>query len=218
MIFVTGDEKSDWMVRSENTALFPRFELIEEYQRSSEGQSFHIMKFSELLDFFDVKQNVVAEVKKEEDSLSESSQFRYHVLDDGRIERAWVSKQDNQPFIRWLASTYSNASIQATLEFPEIITEFDGGSRAGFQVFNSTRLDLLKNFEFIKEMEMLVNDYVSAQKFDTMIYVFIFGKRKESVDSLPSIMLKLARLHLTSCIVGYIDINREFVPIHVGIS
>jgi rRNA-processing protein FCF1 len=42
IIFITGEEKTDWMLRSSNEALYPNFELIEEYARASDGKSFHI--------------------------------------------------------------------------------------------------------------------------------------------------------------------------------
>ena len=66
IIFVSGDEKTDWMLRSNNEALYPNFELIEEYMRVSDGKAFHILKFSELLDLFGAKADVVEEIKKEE--------------------------------------------------------------------------------------------------------------------------------------------------------
>ena len=32
LVFVSGDEKTDWRYQSENTALYPRFELLDEYR------------------------------------------------------------------------------------------------------------------------------------------------------------------------------------------
>src|SRR6266404_3398557 len=52
VVFVSGDEKADWWLRSEGEALYPRFELVDEFRRISEGREFHIVKFSELLELF----------------------------------------------------------------------------------------------------------------------------------------------------------------------
>ena len=72
VIFVSGDEKSDWWYQSEGQSLYPRHELIDEYRRFSEGQSFHIVSFSKLLDLYGVSEDVVSEIReKEQQSLFE---------------------------------------------------------------------------------------------------------------------------------------------------
>src|SRR5712671_3675633 len=42
-IFVTGDEKADWFVRTDGRGVFPRPELIEEYRRVTKGHAFRLM-------------------------------------------------------------------------------------------------------------------------------------------------------------------------------
>lgn len=66
VIFVSGDEKADWWHRGEGQPLYPRFELVDEFRRASGGRSFHIIRFSRLLELFDVSTEVVAEVREEE--------------------------------------------------------------------------------------------------------------------------------------------------------
>ncbi len=66
VIFVSGEEKADWWHRSEGQQLYPRFELVDEFRRASEGQSFHIIKLSRLLELFGASIQVVAEVREEE--------------------------------------------------------------------------------------------------------------------------------------------------------
>ncbi|NPC71426.1 DUF4935 domain-containing protein [Corallococcus exiguus] len=66
VLFVSGEEKADWWYRSEGQLLYPRYELVDEFRRHSGGQSFHIIKFSHLLELFGASNTVVAEVKKEE--------------------------------------------------------------------------------------------------------------------------------------------------------
>lgn len=64
--FVSGDEKADWYNRSNNQALYPRHELIDEFRRCSDGQSFHMINFSRFLNLFGASDSVVEEVKAEE--------------------------------------------------------------------------------------------------------------------------------------------------------
>ena len=66
VIFVSGEEKADWWYRSEGQQLYPRYELTDEFRRASEGQSFHIIKFSRLLELFGASNQVVAEVREKE--------------------------------------------------------------------------------------------------------------------------------------------------------
>lgn len=66
VIFVSGDEKADWYHKSEGQALYPRYELVDEFRRYSKGRSFHIISFSSFLDLFGASKSVVQEVRQEE--------------------------------------------------------------------------------------------------------------------------------------------------------
>lgn len=66
VVFVSGDEKADWWHRSEGQALYPRYELVDEFRRSSNGQSFHIITFSHFLEIYGASENIVQEVREEE--------------------------------------------------------------------------------------------------------------------------------------------------------
>jgi len=82
VVFVSGDEKSDWWHRSESRSLYPRYELTDEFRRYSEGQTFHIISFSGLLDLYDVSEDVVQEVRvKEQQSETQLSSQEIRVLE-----------------------------------------------------------------------------------------------------------------------------------------
>jgi len=46
LIFVSGEEKSDWQHRSGGAGFLPRYELVDEYRRSSGGQPFYMIPLS----------------------------------------------------------------------------------------------------------------------------------------------------------------------------
>ena len=69
LILVSGDEKSDWWYRASEGALYPRFELLDEYRRLSDGKTFHIFALADLLKELGVKQEVVDAVREEEASF-----------------------------------------------------------------------------------------------------------------------------------------------------
>lgn len=50
VVFVSGEEKSDWYYKSEGQTLYPRFELVTEFRQHSTNNSFHIIRFSEFLE------------------------------------------------------------------------------------------------------------------------------------------------------------------------
>ena len=56
----------DWWYQSEKQALYPRYELVEEFRRKSQQQSFHIITLSNFLELYGVSQAVVEEVRREE--------------------------------------------------------------------------------------------------------------------------------------------------------
>jgi hypothetical protein len=77
VIFVSMDEKADWWHRSEKTALYPRFDLANEFWRLSGGRTFHQVRFSEVLALFEVPQDVVAEVREGETELGTTYEMSY---------------------------------------------------------------------------------------------------------------------------------------------
>jgi len=65
LIFVSGDEKADWWHRSDG-ALYPRYELVDEYRRSSGGRTLHIVRLGRLLEALGVDEKVVEAVRQQE--------------------------------------------------------------------------------------------------------------------------------------------------------
>ena len=63
LIFVTGEEKADWFVRSDGEGVYPRPELIDEYRRLSAGKTLHLSKLADLLSDMDLPVDLVNEVR-----------------------------------------------------------------------------------------------------------------------------------------------------------
>ena len=70
VIFVSGEEKSDWWHKIDKQTLYPRYELVDEFRRNSDEQSFHIIPFSQFLSLYGASDNTVEEVREEESRLS----------------------------------------------------------------------------------------------------------------------------------------------------
>ncbi|OOT50870.1 PIN domain-containing protein [Acinetobacter pittii] len=72
VIFISGDEKSDWQHRSNETALFPRFELVEEFRKKTDGKTINIMPLSKFMELLEQDESVVEDIKKEEERYIEN--------------------------------------------------------------------------------------------------------------------------------------------------
>jgi DNA-binding response OmpR family regulator len=88
VFFVSGDEKPDWWHRSEGQTLYPRYELVDEFRRHSEGQSFHIIPFSQFLEIYGASQSIVQEVRREEVKVSQELEVtRAKPVESGEVLR-----------------------------------------------------------------------------------------------------------------------------------
>jgi len=124
VIFVSGEEKADWWYRSENQPLYPRYELVDEFRRYSEGQSFHIIEFSHFLDLYGASESVVAEVRQEERQI--------------RAEQASIRQQAfkaAEAVFEWLRMTYPDREIvRNEPHFPDFIIVNPEGIGTGVEI------------------------------------------------------------------------------------
>ena len=67
VIFVSNDVKSDWWYQSNKEALYPRYELVDEFRRETKGRSLHIVTFSTFLALYGADDTTVEEVRLEEE-------------------------------------------------------------------------------------------------------------------------------------------------------
>ncbi len=86
VILVSGEEKADWVIKSEGQVLCPRYELISEFAEASSGQSFHIIKLSELFGLMEGSAKLINEIKSIENNLLFHPNFRIPVQDIREID------------------------------------------------------------------------------------------------------------------------------------
>ena len=75
-VFVTGDEKPDWFVRSNKESVYARPELIDEYRRASEGKVIELVGLADLLRAMEVKSTTVQEVRSAEEAAASIALIR----------------------------------------------------------------------------------------------------------------------------------------------
>lgn len=84
LVFVTGEEKADWFVRSGGEPVFTRPELLIEYRRASGGKNLHLSSLAELLRQFGAADEIVEEVRSAEASANSAVRMRTSVVSKAR--------------------------------------------------------------------------------------------------------------------------------------
>lgn len=200
LIFVSGDEKADWRYQSENQALYPRFELLDEYRRASKGKSLLIISFAQLLEQLGAPAPVVAEIKQEEAaaSLTElSSDFRSRI---GRAEQAVIG---------WLLTRYH---LVARHSFPDLIAEGSTG-RHGYEMkYISSITNAVRR---IRDAMFQLSRYSEDQQMPINLVVALDGA---AANEAVVRRLKIEFSHskppeiLSKIIVGFLTIDDRFDP------
>ncbi|MCP5417692.1 MAG: DUF4935 domain-containing protein [Chromatiaceae bacterium] len=73
VIFVSGDEKADWLHGAEGNGFLPRYELQAEFRRISEGKDLYIIPLSRLLELQKAKESSVNEIRSEEKRIRDAT-------------------------------------------------------------------------------------------------------------------------------------------------
>jgi len=73
VVFVSGEEKPDWMYRTGDSTLLPRYELIDEFRRASSGSCFYMIPLSMLLELTNADTAVISQIKAEEERANNAT-------------------------------------------------------------------------------------------------------------------------------------------------
>lgn len=92
IVFVSGDEKTDWFHRSEGQPLYPRFELISEFRTKAPDKTFNIIKLSELLELYGADEKIVEEIESEESIINQNHFFSAYEVNYVNYIQDWIGK------------------------------------------------------------------------------------------------------------------------------
>ncbi len=108
LLFVTSDSKADWLHRSDKEGIYPRFELVHEFQQASGGKPFHIAKLSHLLEIFEQDKDIVSKLEKvERKNKAYLDMKNEYVSDDSLIEMYDLEEEELMSFRARLLSLFS---------------------------------------------------------------------------------------------------------------
>ena len=122
VIFVSGEEKADWWHKSDKQALYPRYELVNEFERVSNGQSFHIVTLSTLLELYGASSMVIDEVRLEEQVLNKNLRFERH-KEWYLSQREEIQKRKIQLYREKFKNTQMSNKENSRLHLEEVLEE-----------------------------------------------------------------------------------------------
>ncbi|WP_289118345.1 PIN domain-containing protein [uncultured Idiomarina sp.] len=124
IIFVTEDVKSDWWNQSNGSEFLPRYELIDEFRRETEGNTLHIVRLSKLLEIFKVEQRIIEEALAAEKKRKENFNRIFQAMRDRKKREAQMfsslSREDAISELKaWFFSNYEDPAHSCPYETKE---------------------------------------------------------------------------------------------------
>lgn len=204
ILFVSGDGKPDWWHQSEGQALYPRYELINEYYNYTGGKSLHIIKLSNLLKLFGVNEKVVEEVRKEEKQ-------KYINAKISRTNRnIYLEKEALNGVYNWIRKKYPDLSIDYSDGFPDFIITNSNGTKQGVEVKRITDSNRIINL--LRSIKLRIQENHVNDSFSGFIIVLIFDSVDSWANTSSDVFSNIMKFDdkKTSISWGYIDENGEF--------
>jgi rRNA-processing protein FCF1 len=195
IIFVSGDEKADWFYRSDKLALYPKYELVDEFRRASEGQSFHIIRFSRFLEVFGASEQVVEDVRQEEKTQVITKALQAYQAELAVLE--WVRKQ--YPNSNVVISSSSEVDVDFRVVDNEQYTR-------GFVVLPLTTGRIFTP-----------NQIASYSRYkriggDNELFIILVVWAEEGINTTFDLLEKyVVKEDNVTFIVGYVDVNNKFI-------
>lgn len=216
VIFVSGEEKPDWWHRSNDQKLYPRYELVEEFRRSSEGQSFYMINLAELLKLYGATKEVIEEVKQEEKRVVINifnSQIEGIEMGGSHVEI--LDSKALLAVYEWLNNQKEYQALSVHQQnFPDIIGINNKGYKIGIKVkfrrffkayyYNLLATECMGQFAFLKK-----------DNFHKMLLFLVTENNEENILTLQSKIREseLDFISNFSIIGGYLDPDGKFQPI-----
>lgn len=183
VIFVSGDEKNDWRYRSNHQALGARQELVDEFRRRSQGQSFHIVSFANFLELFGATQEVVQEVRQEEvltvashrdlEAPDASASLRARGMHAERAVRDWLHTN----YMHTVADDVAESGGFAT---DMILTNIDGTRTAIVTAYYSNPDSLTPRR--LRALDRQLEGEIDELGCDDMIFVAVTEGSKAAIE------------------------------------
>lgn len=207
VFFVSGDDKADWWYHSENQALYPRYELVDEFRRRSGGESLHIIRFSALLDLYGASKKAVTEVKQEEAQLMIDQEE-----DIRRIRTEAMGYQAKVAVLAWLKRKMPTTSVSAgTARFPDFLLTNADGTVAAVEVKYAGTVG--SAHRRVRELMFHSREEAEAAGLDRLIGVLVCASMLLAVEVRNRLTSGVSRGGTTRLVLGAIEPDGEFIEV-----
>lgn len=204
VIFVSGEEKTDWWHRSEGEALYPRFELVDEFRRISDGKDFHIAKFSQLLDLFGAEEQVVAEVRNKEEAQR---------IIPRAGDLAWRALRAEQAVGIWLQNRFSPRELRKSIQkFPDFIVELSTGKCLGVEVKVFRHPSYIVIAQKFREVAFRGYYEINEGNIDAFAIAFVTEDEDSALRASVNLERTLSQGPQIGIVIGYLDTLGDFIP------
>lgn len=198
IVFVSGDEKNDWFYRSESVALFPRFELISEFNDKTSGKTFHIIKLSKLLEIFEPSQTeIIDEVKYEERRIDIEPNIR-------------IINNIEDIIYKWLIDTESNAQVNVSHRFDSDFLLIDGNKRERIIIKTIEKVSLRRLNFIVNKSEYDFKKY--SLRGECIRYICVFNSMSEAEKGKDYLLKIRSENEFIEYVFGYI-LDNYFVEV-----
>ena len=205
VIFVSGDGKPDWFKQSQSIALHLRYELVDEFRRASEGQTFHVVKFSRFLELYGASDKLVEEVRQEEPLLT----LQFGIDEDTGLP---LVQEAYDAIFQWLIARYPDFTIfQYKRREIDFLIEERGRVRTAVKVIASNNMELVINRAanfFSIPGSIFDGHYVTHAMIINLTSDLL---KAESISR--QIMLRLDLPENVSFTSGYLDAENKFIAL-----
>ncbi|TMO24570.1 HNH endonuclease [Pseudoalteromonas sp. S4492] len=145
VIFVSGDAKSDWFHKSDKKAIYPRFELVDEFREETQGKTFHIMSLSQVLSIFEASDEVVSDVESSEEkaAIKDTPEAKQEKVIEGHDVTSQYSELLGTPNDHLLLQTSSTWKQKQGLDTDTyMVSELDSYGKivAKYEIYDSTEM------------------------------------------------------------------------------
>ena len=202
VLFVSGDEKPDWWTRGANQALYPRFELVSEFARYSDGATFRIIKFSDLLELYGATESVVEEVRHEEIGIqankSRPSDFYTSIF--GQLSKPAIIAKHGVTL--WLRMEYPASEFQINpTGSPDMWVINDDGSRYAVEIYYRSDPSQLQEIPGLAFLEQ--NNWKQSGASELIIIIVVPQENLFAMmDRFRSLISDIPN---TEIVIGYVD-------------
>lgn len=211
VLFISLDKKADWSIQSAKQALYPRFELVDEFRRASGGQTFQIIDFSCFLELYGASQVTIEEVKKEEVQVQSSMGEGWADAVDTQIGTSRVN-----PIRTWLQNSHPLSTISGGfMSNSDYTAEDPDGHRIGVWVHYFLETEVSPRLsEEIRSFFLDVNAKRTFSTFErvvlVMVAVHVAGGWKLFSATIPL----LSSIRDATIVFGHYSPRGDFVPLH----